>query len=204
MEAWIQITAGRGPSECERVVAKALQLLEREAKELQIDTKVLEVTPGYEKKSYSSVFVAVSGGNIQVLLDKWHGTLQWSAQSPFRPNHKRKNWFVGVEHFLPPDEQQWDLTKLKFETMRGTGPGGQNVNKVATAVRITHLDSGIVVTAREERSQLANRKLALAKLKSKIEAIESSKQLDRQQNKWEKHNSLERGNPTRVIKAPLT
>ena len=83
--------------------------------------------------------------------------------------------------------------------MRASGPGGQHVNKTDSAIRATHTKSGIVVTAREERSQLMNKKLALARIASvlkeqKITAIASQEQL-----RWELHQQLERGNPKRIF-----
>jgi len=95
------------------------------------------------------------------------------------------------------------MNDLKFEAMRATGPGGQNVNKVSTAVRLTHLPTGIAVTAREERSQHANRKLALARLKQLLEARTSSNQDEFQQIRWDQHNDLERGNPVKMLRGPL-
>jgi peptide chain release factor len=201
--AWLQITSGRGPAECERVVEKIMQTIVTAAAEKQLKASVLEATPGVHPKTFASVLLQVTGTRLEDFVNEWTGTVQWMGQSPFRPHHRRKNWFVGVQALTPPAKESWPMNDLKFEAMRATGPGGQNVNKVSTAVRLTHLPTGIAVTAREERSQHANRRLALARLKQLLEARTSSNQDEFQQIRWDQHNDLERGNPVKMLRGPL-
>ena len=201
--AWLQITSGRGPLECERVVEMVMREIMREAVGQKFTVSLLEGTPGVEPRTWASVLLQLTGPGLDSFVRGWSGSIQWMGQSPFRPHHKRKNWFVGVQALTPPTVESWPLTDLKFEAMRATGPGGQNVNKVATAVRLTHLPTGIAVTAREERSQHANRKLALARLKQLLEARTSGKQEQFEQRLWDRHNALERGNPVRVLRGTL-
>jgi peptide chain release factor len=201
--AWLQVTSGRGPAECERVVEKVRQAIVTAAAERKLKASVLEATPGQYPDTFASLLLQVTGAGLAGFIAEWAGTVQWMAQSPFRPHHKRKNWFVGVQALTPPAKESWPMNELKFETMRATGPGGQNVNKVSTAVRLTHLPTGIAVTAREERSQHANRKLALARLKQLLEARTSSRQEEFRQTRWDQHNDLERGNPVKLLRGPL-
>ena len=95
---------------------------------------------------------------INAFSNEWHeGTVLWvSTANRFRPSHKRKNWFVGLNVFSPIDKTLVDERQIEYETMRASGPGGQNVNKVETAVRATYKLEGISVTASDERSQSRN------------------------------------------------
>lgn len=102
--------------------------------------------------------------------------------------------------FSPPKENKWSFDQLKIEKMRASGPGGQNVNKRETAVRITHKRTGLSVTAQEERSQYLNKKLALSRLNELLEQKESETEMKSQSRRWNKHNRLERGNPVRVYR----
>lgn len=90
------------------------------------------------------------------------------------------------------------VKRVRFESMRSSGPGGQNVNKVETAVRAIHLPKGLTVSASEERSQYMNKKLALSRLANLIEAMNKNHFSNRKHSLWEQNGTLERGNPLRV------
>jgi peptide chain release factor len=141
--------------------------------------------------------------SLAPFLREWKGTVQWIAQSPYRKMHKRKNWYVGVEVFDNPAQLAWDPKDIVFETCRSSGPGGQNVNKVETAVRGTHIPSGIKVMASDSRSQLQNKKLCTERLQAKVIAWHTTQLIAGQQNRWQEHNELERGNPVKVIEEAL-
>jgi peptide chain release factor len=199
----VLITAGRGPVECSRVVARVLELLLKDAKIKKIEAEVLNKTVGDLNGTLLSAIVKVKANSLLAFMTQWSGTIQWTAQSPYRKYHKRKNWFAGVSFVDPAAAMQWQERDVLFETCRSSGPGGQNVNKVETAVRGTHKPSGIQVMVMETRSQLQNKKLCLERLKAKVEAQYLNVLMAQQQHQWQEHNVLKRGNPVKVITMAL-
>ncbi len=126
------------------------------------------------------------------------GIIKWICPSPYRKNHKRKNWFISVKYFKEVIATEYSENDFKIETMRSGGPDGQNVNKVETAVRVTHIKSGLSDVGREERSQLQNRKLAISRILTLLTENDNDKKSILEKNVWMQHNELERGNPIRV------
>lgn len=194
----IQITSGKGPVECALAVALALREMIKEVGEKQLHHEILHRQNGTEPSTLYSATLKLSGPRLNDFIQSWQGALLWVAQSPYRRYHKRKNWFIGIHVYdltqLPP----WKETDIQFQTMRASGPGGQNVNKVETAVRATHLKSGVQVVASESRSQLQNKKLALQKLRAAYENWQIAQLQQSAQAQWWQHHNLERGRPNRV------
>lgn len=199
----IQITSGKGPAECCRVVACVQSLMIKQAKQQGIQLELLENKSGEVNGTLLSATMMATGDQLDAFVREWAGTIQWIAQSPYRKYHKRKNWFVGVAAFDVKDLMQWNFKDVKLETCRSSGPGGQNVNKVETAVRGVHLPSGLQVMAMDTRSQLENKKLCLARLEAKVLIWQTEQLLEQQQSQWQEHNALERGNPVKTIKSAL-
>jgi peptide chain release factor len=201
----IQVTAGRGPAECTRVVAKVVELMMKSARGQGLDIQLLESKKGDLKGTLLSAVLLIKEAGaakekgLQAFIKEWRGTVQWIAESPYRKFHKRKNWFVGVEVFDMKEQLQWNLKDVKLESCRASGPGGQHVNKVETAVRGTHLPSGIQVLAMDSRSQLQNKQLCLERLEAKFMAWQMEQLVARQQDQWQEHNELERGRAVKVI-----
>lgn len=205
-EVWLQVSAGQGPVECAWAVAQVAARLAAEAATAGLSCHVLEVTPGVQAGTAQSVLLAVrapdameDGEVLPRFHRSWVGTVLWVARSPFRPTHKRKNWFVGVEALEPVDATTFVVSDLRWETMRASGPGGQHVNRTESAVRVTHVATGLQASASEERSQHRNRSLALARLRQKLEARNLSEQDLSRDSRWRAHYRLERGNPVRVL-----
>ncbi|TWW00707.1 peptide chain release factor H [Chitinophaga pinensis] len=201
----IQVTSGRGPEECSRVVARVVEMMMKDARGKALDITLLESKKGNLKGTLLSAVLLIQTAGIsnnktlEAFIQEWRGTIQWVAQSPFRKYHKRKNWFVGVEVFDVNKQQEWNLKDVKLESCRASGPGGQHVNKVETAVRGTHLPSGIQVLAMDSRSQLENKQLCLKRLEAKFMAWQMEQLLAKQQDQWQEHNELERGRAVKVI-----
>ena len=194
----IQITAGKGPAECCYAVSRLAPILMREAEKQQLNVEILDTTDGRDNKGYKSMLLSVEGDQVEPFIAQWEGTIQWIAESPFRKGHKRKNWFVGLFSIDQPDDEIINDKDYKIEVMRASGPGGQHVNKTESAVRITHIPLGISAIAQDQRSQIRNRSLAFARLQIKLEERAEQSKTQAQQDQWQRHNELERGNPVRV------
>lgn len=132
-------------------------------------------------------------------LSELDGSIQWICQSPFRPHHKRKNWFIDIS-ILKEYKEQGKEDRIRYEVCHSRGKGGQNVNKVSTAVRAIHIPSGISVIAMEQRSQLQNKKLAYIRLMEKLKEKASQERDAIEYQNWNEHNQLQRGNPIRIYK----
>ncbi|MBB3054351.1 peptide chain release factor H [Mucilaginibacter gotjawali] len=199
----VQITSGKGPAECCRVVACVQSLMIKQGKQQGIELQVLENKSGELNGTLLSATMMAIGDSLDAFIKDWAGTVQWIAPSPYRKYHKRKNWFIGVVAFNVKELMQWNPKDVKLETCRSSGPGGQNVNKVETAVRGIHLPSGIQVMAMDTRSQLENKKLCMARLEAKILAWQTAQLMEQQQSYWQNHCVLERGNPVKTITGSL-
>lgn len=200
-ELIIQITAGRGPAECCWVVAQLLKVLLAEAVEWDLSCLVLGREAATENGTLYSAAVKLEGERREEFLSRWEGSVLWIGQSPYRKFHKRKNWFVGVNRLKQAeDSSSLDERNIRYEATRAGGPGGQHVNKVSTAIRATHLPSGVSVLVSDHRSQLQNRKAAKERLAKMLANYRLKNQQANIKANWQQHEELERGNPVRVFK----
>jgi len=194
----LQLSAAQGPDECALAVAKALQRLLDEAATLDVQAQVLEREEGARRGTLASVLLALDGAHADALAGRWEGSLQWTCPSPYRPNHGRKNWFFGGARFAaPPAGFEGEI---RFEALRASGPGGQHVNTTDSAVRATHLASGISVKVQSERSQHANKRLAVLLIGQRLaqRAEEADGALRAERRLF--HHRVERGNPVRCFR----
>ena len=195
----IQFTAGRGPAECTWVVAKVLKAFVSELAKNNIDYTIIHKENGNENGTVQSVTIHLQGGNLKLFLQNWLGTIQWIGKSTFRKYHKRKNWFIGCFELEYKNELTIQERDIEFQAIRSSGPGGQHVNKVSSAVRAKHKPTGVQVLVSESRSQHQNKKIAIQRLKEQI-AKHNIEQLQNSiQQEWENHLNLERGNPVQIF-----
>lgn len=186
----IQLSSGQGPTECELAVAKLYMALKQEYP----DIEMLSAHKSRLVEGYTSVVIS-TGFDLSGL----EGSVQWICRSPYRPEHKRKNWFVDVS-IIRANKIKYGFREsdLKFERFHCGGKGGQNVNKVETGVRLTHIPTGISVTSTSERSQYRNKKDALEKLTVIFCQKEEEEGKKQAKDAWREHNRIIRGNPVRI------
>lgn len=203
-KVYMQITSGRGPAECCRVVALVVEKVLKQAAAKGIKAEVVERETGPMNRTLLSAVIALQGGEgCDNLVEQWEGTVQWIAQSPYRIYHKRKNWFIGIQTFTLSENREATEAEIRYETLRASGPGGQHVNKTESAVRAVHIPTGMSVVASDQRSQWQNKKLATERLFLKLASWNIEQAMIQAQANWSNHNSLQRGNPVKVIREPL-
>ena len=179
-----QISSGQGPAECELGVTKLLDFLMA-----NYDVTVLDTSAGYHEGTYRSVRIFTEDD-----LSEFLGSVQWVCRSPYRPNHKRKNWFIAFSECRIARTKKFDPERVTFETFRSGGKGGQNVNKVESGVRAIYEPTGLAVVCTEERSQYANKQKAIARLQEIMKAENQQRKAEERNNAWQKHMKIVRGN----------
>ncbi|HEX9897426.1 MAG TPA: peptide chain release factor 2 [Dehalococcoidales bacterium] len=178
--ALLSIHAGAGGTESMDWADMLLRMYLRWAERRGYKTEVLDITSG-EEVGVKSVTISVSGDYAFGYLKSEHGVHRLVRLSPFDSDHARHTSFVLVE-VLPEAETDTDLNinpdDLRIEAFRSSGPGGQHMQKTSSAVRITHLPSGLVVTSQSERSQHQNKDIAMRILYSRLLELELEKQAE--------------------------
>ncbi|MDN3606015.1 peptide chain release factor H [Kaistella yonginensis] len=200
MDKIIQISSGKGPLECQFVVAKVLKVFLEEAKENSIEYEIIHREKGDENLTLKSVTLLLKGKNLENFAKSWLGSICWIGKSTFRKNHQRSNWFIGVFELENLEKTAFNPKDIQFQTTRSQGSGGQNVNKVSTAVRATHLPTKISVFVQDTRSQLENKKISIKRLEEKVLEIDLRNLEKQMQETWKNQTEIQRGNPTRTFK----
>ena len=179
-DAILAIHAGAGGTESQDWVEMLLRMYLRWAERRSYKAEVLDISPG-EEAGIKSAVIEVSGNYACGYLKSEHGVHRLVRLSPFNADHARHTSFALVE-VMPEAEADVDIRietdDLKVEVFRSSGPGGQHMQKTSSAVRLTHLPTGIVATCQSERSQHQNKEIARRILNSRLLELELAKRAE--------------------------